>query len=114
MVTAAGAVALDAGGEEGGGDIGGRERATLIASYHALPTGSEVMSRAAKTTNAWTSRTLTRWSCGDPIIERLPQGLEHTRFALRELIEEEDAMVGQRHLARHWHMAVADQPRIRQ
>ena len=34
-------------------------------------------------------------------------------FALRELIEEEDAMVGQRHLAGHRHVAPADQPHIR-
>ena len=56
------------------------------------------------------SRTLARWSCGDPIIERLPQDLEHTRFALRELIEEEHAMVGQRPVAGHRHVAPAIRP----
>jgi hypothetical protein len=32
----------------------------------------------------------------------------------REFIQEEHAMVGQRHVARHWHVAPADQPRIRE
>ena len=92
---------------------GGRERTTLIASYHALPTAPKGMSRAANTINVWTSRTPTRRSCGDPINERLSQDLEHTRFARREFIEEEHAMVGQRPVSGHRHMAPGNQPHIR-
>jgi hypothetical protein len=32
---------------------------------------------------------------------------------LGRLIQKEHAILGQRHLARHWHVAPADQPRIR-
>ncbi len=59
------------------------------------------------------SRTLARWSCGNPFIERLPQDREHMACALRELIQQAHAMVGPRHLAWPRHLAATDQSRIR-
>jgi hypothetical protein len=50
-----------------------------------------------------------RW---DPLPERLPQHFEHMPSELGEFIEEEDTMMGQRHLARHGHLAAADQPHV--
>ena len=51
-------------------------------------------------------------SC-DPLLERLAQDLEHMAAKLGQFIQEEDAVMGQRHFAWHWHVAPADQPRIR-
>jgi hypothetical protein len=50
--------------------------------------------------------------CHHTLLQRLAQDLEAMSFELGEFIGEEDAMVGQRHLARHGHLAAADQPHI--
>jgi hypothetical protein len=50
----------------------------------------------------------------DTLIERLAQDLEDMAAALGQLIQEEHAIVGQRHVTRHWHVPPADQPRIRE
>jgi hypothetical protein len=39
--------------------------------------------------------------CGDPLLERLAEHLEDVTPALREFVQEEHAVVRQRHLARH-------------
>jgi hypothetical protein len=49
----------------------------------------------------------------DTLLQRLPQHLEDMAAELRQLIQKEPTMVGQRHLTRHRHMAAPDQPRIR-
>jgi hypothetical protein len=46
------------------------------------------------------------------ILKRLAQDLEHMTATLGPFIQEEDAMVGQRRVARHRHGAPADQPDI--
>jgi hypothetical protein len=51
------------------------------------------------------------YSC-DIILERLTQHFEHIPLELGKLIEEEDAVVGQRHLAPQGHLAAADTPHI--
>ena len=43
------------------------------------------------------------------VLERLAQNLEHVLLELRQLVEEEHAVVGERHLARPGHVAAADQ-----
>jgi hypothetical protein len=48
----------------------------------------------------------------ETIIERLAQDLEDMAAALGEFIQEAHAVVGQRHFARHRHVAAADQPHI--
>jgi len=40
----------------------------------------------------------------ETILERLTQGLKDTALALRQFIQEEYAVVGQRHVARHRHV----------
>jgi hypothetical protein len=47
------------------------------------------------------------------ILQQLAQHLQDMAAELRELIQEAHAVVGQRHVARHRHVASADQPRIR-
>jgi hypothetical protein len=49
----------------------------------------------------------------DTLFERLAPDLEDMAAELRELIQEEHAVVRPRHLARHRHVAPADQLRIR-
>jgi len=41
----------------------------------------------------------------DTLLEGLAQHLEHVTFELGEIIQEEDAVMRQRHLARQWHLA---------
>ena len=45
--------------------------------------------------------------------QRLAQDLEHMAAKLRQFIQEEDAVVGQRDFARHRHVAPTDQPDVR-
>jgi hypothetical protein len=49
----------------------------------------------------------------DAVLERLAQDLEHLPATLRPFIQDEGAVVRQRHLARHRHLAPADQADIR-
>ena len=49
----------------------------------------------------------------DTVTERLSQDLPNVAAELGELIQEQDAVMGQRHLARHRDMTPADQPHIR-
>jgi hypothetical protein len=49
----------------------------------------------------------------DAVLERLAQDLEHMTVELRQFIQEEDAVVRQRHVPRPRHVAPADQPDIR-
>jgi hypothetical protein len=50
----------------------------------------------------------------DAPLQRLAQPFEHVAAELRQLIQEEHAVVRQRPLARQRHLAAADQPRIRE
>jgi hypothetical protein len=50
----------------------------------------------------------------DTLLERLAQDLQNMAAELGPFIQEEHAMVGQRHLAGHRHVAPTDQPRIRE
>jgi hypothetical protein len=52
------------------------------------------------------------YSC-ETLLERLPQDLQDMAAELGQFIQEEHAIVGQRHLTRHRHLVPADQPRIR-
>jgi hypothetical protein len=49
----------------------------------------------------------------ETLLERLAQDLEDMAAELGPCIQEEHAVVGQRHLARHRHVAPTDQPHIR-
>jgi hypothetical protein len=50
----------------------------------------------------------------DTILKRLAQDLEDVAAALRQFIQEEHAVVCQRHVARPRHLSAADQPHIRE
>ena len=54
-----------------------------------------------------------RLSPCDTVLERLVQDLQDITAELGELIQEQHAVVGQQHLARHRDMTPADQPHIR-
>jgi hypothetical protein len=60
------------------------------------------------------SRTLWRLHGEDRLRERLAQDRQEMASALGEFIQKAHAMVGQRHLSRHRHVAAAEQPRIRE
>jgi hypothetical protein len=62
--------------------------------------------------NAQKSRTPARLYACETIFEWLAQDLEAMTAALGPFIQEQDAVMGQRHVARHRHMAPADQPHI--
>ena len=84
----------------------------VVGSYRPLREPPEVMSHAAKAAKTLKSRTPAKLYIYETLLERLPQHLQDMAATLGSLIEEEHAMVGQRHLARHRHVAPADQPRI--
>jgi hypothetical protein len=70
-------------------------------------------SRLAKLRKSLKIMTLWRLYSYETLLERLAQDLQDMAAELGELIQEEHAMMGQRHLARHQHVAPTDQPRIR-
>jgi hypothetical protein len=76
----------------------------------SLENGTPRATNAASTAR---SRTSVRLSVYDTLLERLAQDLEDMAAALGQLIQEGDAVVGQRHVARHRHMAATDQPDVR-
>src|SRR5215813_8643821 len=104
----------DAGVEGGDGDPWCVGTATAVmGSYHPLPAPLAVITRAANTARGLRSRTRGRLYACDAVLEQLAQDLEHMPATLRQLIQAEDAVVRQRHLARHRHVGSADQPHIR-
>ena len=64
-----------------------------------------ILLRAAR---AARSRTLWRLPSEDTILERLARDLEHMTAKLGPFIQEENAVVGQRHVAWHRHVAFTD------
>jgi hypothetical protein len=74
-----------------------------------LPQPVGVQTRATSPVSAARSKTRGRLSACDPILKRLAQDLQDMAAALGELIQKEHAMMGQRHLTRHRHVAAADQ-----
>src|SRR5262247_3785647 len=78
----------------------------------ALPESLRVMTCAAKIARTLRFVMLSRLYVEDTLLERLPQDLQHMPAKLRQLIQEEHAIVRQRHLARPRHLAPADQPAI--
>ena len=85
----------------------------VVCGYCRLPKPNEVMSRAAKVAKTLKSSTPAKLYVYETIRERSSQDFEHMAPKFRQLIEEEHAMVGQRHFARQRHMAAADQSHIR-
>ena len=64
-----------------------------------------VNSRTAKFTKSQRFITLWRLYVDETLLERLAQDLEDLAAELQPLIQKENAMVRQQHLARQWHQA---------
>ena len=77
---------------------------------HQAPLARPHMARATGVPKSGTPVKL--YPC-ETLRERLAQGLQHTAAALGPFIQAEDAVVGQRYVARQRHVAPADRPDIR-
>ena len=80
----------------------------------AWPASLTRSTRSAPSAKRLRSRTLWRLHGDDRLRERLAQDRQDMAAALGEFIQKAHAMVGQRHLSRHRHVAAAEQPRIRE
>jgi hypothetical protein len=78
-----------------------------------LPQPVGVQTRATSPVSAARSKTRERLYACDPILKRLPQNIHDMAAELWPFIQEEHAMVGQRHVTQHRHVAPADQSCIR-
>jgi hypothetical protein len=79
-----------------------------LARLQPVPpcTGSTRTARPAK------PGTPTRLYVYDTLLERLPPDLQDMAAAGRQLIQQPHAIMGQRHVARHWHLAPIDQAHL--
>ena len=71
------------------------------------------MTSAMSVANGARSSMLARSCSEDTLLERLAQDLQDMAVELWQFIQEEHPLMGQRHVARHRHMASADQPHFR-
>jgi hypothetical protein len=84
-----------------------------VGSYGPRPASLMAIIRLANSAKVWRLRTCGRLSVENTLLERLAQDLEHMTAKLGQFIQEEDAVVGRRHVTRHRHVAPTDQPQIR-
>jgi hypothetical protein len=85
----------------------------VVGGYHALPESFTAIIRKANSAKELRSRTPAKLYSCKTILEWLAQDLKDMAAELGQFIQEEHAIVGQRHVTRHRHVAPADQPRIR-
>jgi hypothetical protein len=85
----------------------------VVDGYWTRPDPLKLSSRTAKVARRLRFRTPERLYVCDAVLKRLAQDLKDMATELGQFIQEEHAIVGQRHLARHRHVAAADQPCIR-
>ena len=85
----------------------------VAGGYRARAASLTAMTHRANATKMLRFSTPARLYLCDTLLQRLPQDLQDMAAELGELIQEEHAIVGQRHLAWHRHVAATDQPRIR-
>jgi hypothetical protein len=69
--------------------------------------------RAAQAARVLIFRTLARWYACNTLLEGLTQDLQDVASELRQLIQQEHAMVRQRDFAGYRHLPATDQPHIR-
>jgi hypothetical protein len=81
--------------------------------YRAVHESLRGIIRLANSANVWRLRKCGRLSVENTLLERLAQDLENMAAELGQFIQEEHAVVGQRHLAGHRHLTPADQPHVR-
>jgi hypothetical protein len=105
--------AAEAGGEKRRGDTSGVAiAAEVTGGYYPLLEPPAVVSRAAKVATTLQSRSPAKLYVYETLLKRLAQDPEHMEAELWQLIQEEHAIVGQRHLARHRHLPPAYHPHI--
>jgi hypothetical protein len=97
--------AAEAGVEEDKGNVGSILPATVVVGgYRRLPKPTEVLSRAAQAAKALRSMMPAKLYSCDTLLEGLRQHLEDMAAELGQLIQEERAVVSQRHLTRRRHL----------
>src|SRR5215510_56304 len=84
-----------------------------MGGYGPLLEPHDVVSRAAKVAKPLKSSTPAKLYIHETLLERLAQDLEPMAATLRQFVQADDAVVRQRHLARHRHLAPADPPDVR-
>ncbi len=84
-----------------------------MGSYWTRPELLAVSSRLAKPTISLRLRTLWRLYSYETLLDRLAEDLQDVAVELWPFIQQEEAVVGQRHLAWHRDLATPDQPHIR-
>jgi hypothetical protein len=72
----------------------------VVSRYWALPDSLELMHRAAKAAKTLRSRRPVKLYVYETLLQRLASHLQDMTAELGQFIEEEHAVVGQRHLAR--------------
>jgi hypothetical protein len=85
---------------EEGADRGGVVTATVVGVYYVLPDRLTAITRRANSAKVWRSSTPARLYVYDTLLEGLPQDLQDVAAELGQFIQEEHAVVRQRHLAR--------------
>jgi hypothetical protein len=85
----------------------------VVDGYRMLTESLTANTRKANSAKELRSRTPAKLYVYDTLLEWLAQDLKDMAAKLGPCIQEEHAMVGQRHVTRHRHVAPADQPRIR-
>jgi hypothetical protein len=84
----------------------------VMGGYDPRPERLAVSSRFAKLRKSLRFKTLWRLYVDESLLEGLAQHLQDVAAELRQFIQEEDAVVCQRPLARHRDLASPDQPHI--
>ena len=82
----------------------------VVVGYHALPECLMAIIRKANSAKELRSRTPAKLYSCETILQRLAHNLEHMTAKLGQFIQKAHAMVSQRHVARHRHVAPTDQP----
>ena len=90
----------------------GRRLAHHREGYPALLEPLAVISRMANSAKSLKSMAPVRVYLYDTLLEGLAQDLQDVAAELRQFIQKEHPMVGQRHFARHRRVPPADQPYI--
>jgi hypothetical protein len=81
----------------------------VMGGYYPLPRSLTAINRPANSARLLRSRMCERLYAYDALLEGLAQDFQHVACALGPLIREEHAVVRQRHVAGHRHLAVSDQ-----
>jgi hypothetical protein len=82
--------------------------AEVMGGYCPLLEAPKVVSRVANAARTWWSRTPARLYVYHPLLQRLPQHLQDMPAELGEFIQKQHAIMGERYLTRHRHVAATN------